>query len=809
MKQLAWCMIVRGVDEEAELLDRCLASLKGHVDKIFIDVNAPKGEKPSRRVLGVCKKYDARTTETVWEDNFVKARAENFARAEDYEFIGWCDADDTVDNPEKLKEVCSIVSPSVDGIYLKYDYAHDGYGNVTVSHYTARIIRNNGTFAWKSSFRDEDVTVHETLNEVRSVGKVINNEVKIIHRSNENRRDQSLVRNIKLLEGMYKRSEDNPDPRILFYLASHYMDSGEWDTAKTLFERYLGMSGWAEERAQAWVYLGDIYKLDDTQKARGCYMRAVAENPSDPNSCVELAELEMKDHLWGKAVEWLKIAVNKKVDQTAVVMRPMEATYRAYKLLAEAYVNMGPKEYENAQEWLTKALKMRPFDPELLRARDQLEVLVHTRNLNDWALRLVTELKKDKEYHKIPLLIENLPESMQDSPLIHSVRNYYTEPQKWPEKSVAIVCGSSALGAWGPWSLNEGIGGSEEAVIQLSEHLRTLGWKVTVYATPGENAGDYQHNEPFIHGPTQREDMTYVSWKHYWEFNGRDTFDVLIGWRDPTLFDKAFKARKRYLWLHDVIDKEELIPQRLDNLEKVIFVSQYHRDLFPVVPDHKAFVSGNGIDPQQFEVKGAESRPQRDPYKVVYMSAHERGQEILQRIWPDVVKAVPKAHLHCYYGWAGYDFVNKDNPERMLWKDRIIQQQKSLPNFTDHGKINHKQVAREFMSAGVWAYPTAFPEVYCITGAKAMMGGAWPVVSDFAAIPEIVPYGDKIKIEELDKDIHVGKWTEELLEEYKQMLIHRLNNPATTQDRFDMAAFAANERSWERTASGWNDEFQA
>ena len=51
--------------------------------------------------------------------------------------------------------------------------------------------------------------------------------------------------------------------------------------------------------------------------------------------------------------------------------------------------------------------------------------------------------------------------------------------------AVAIWCGRSVVGDWGPWSLQEtGIGGSEEAVVRLSRELVRVGWGVTVYATP-------------------------------------------------------------------------------------------------------------------------------------------------------------------------------------------------------------------------------------------------------------------------------------------------------------------------------------
>lgn len=786
--KVALAYIVKGTDDEAELLEQSLKSVAKYVDGIFIDVNAPKGKKASKKVLAVARKYTKKVRETVWEDNFVKARNDNFSRIPaDYDWIMWLDSDDTVDNPKKIREVASIAPENVDGVYICYDYDHDEYGNVTVAHYVARLVRNNGTFAWKSSFADADVTVHETLNEVRSVGKAMNDEFKVIHHSDTFRRDESLARNIKLLEGMYENNTQNPDPRILFYLATHYYDAHMLDRCRTLLERYLTMSGWAEERAQAWVYLGDIYQANnDIPKARGCYTKALAENPSDPSPYVELGELDMKDQLWEKSIEWLEMAVSKKVDPKTVIMRPLENTYRAYKALAEVNIQLGQDGIEKAAKWLKKALELRPYEEELLQAQKLVAELQHTAKLNEALAVIAKELVEQKETYKVLSLLKWLPKTLLESPVVHGIHRTFSKPRLWAPKTVAIMCGPSALGHWGPWSLQEGIGGSEEAVIQLSRQLTTLGYSVTVFATPGPKAGEHDG----------------VQWKHHWEFNPQDSFDVLIGWRSPSMFDHKFSARKKYLWLHDVVETPELTEQRLENIDKIIFVSQYHADLYPEIPDDKKFASGNGIDPEQFnEIVG------RNPKKVIYMSAHERGQDLLQRIWNDVVAEVPDAELHCYYGWAGYDHINRNNPERMEWKARLIQEQKNLKNFTDHGKIGHEEIARTIASAGIWAYPTGFPEVYCITGVKAQAGGAWPVYTNFAALKETVKFGDGIDIEE--NSSHVGEWTEELLEDFKQILIHRLKNPASKEQRQRMIDWAKNNMSWEETARGWDKEFRA
>lgn len=787
-------MIVKGVKDEAPLLDACLKNVSKHVDGIFLDINSPKGKGVNQKVLDVAKKYKADVKQTVWEGNFVKSRNDNFARVpKEYTHILWLDADDTIENPEKIKEVVAI-APKVDGIYIKYDYAHDEYGNVTVSHWVARLVKNNGSFVWKSSFADAEVTVHETLNEVRKVTKAMNEEFWVIHHSSEERRDESLTRNITLLEGMLNSYPKNvaPDPRILYYLATHYIDANRLLEAKDLFEYYLKLSGWAEERSQAWVYLGMIYDaMSDTDKARGCYMHALAENPNDPNPYVELGDLEIRDKLYDKAVYWLDMATEKKQDLTSAIQRPMDSTYRAYKLLSQAHVNIGGKSLQKARKWLTKAQKLRPFDPELESAQEVVDELIEIRDLTKSTNQIISKLRDGKELDKIPAFCDSLPAKMQDNPLVVSARNYYRKPIKHPKNSIAILCGWGPLGNWGPKGLEKGIGGSEEAVIRISRELSDLGYKVTVYGTPGEEAG--------MDGK--------VEYKHYWEFSRKDTFDIFISWRNPELFDEPVKARKSYLWLHDVMDKEEFIEERINNLTKVIFVSQYHRDLYPFIPEEKCLVSGNGITPEDFIE--ADGKYERDPHKIVYMSSHVRGLELIYKVWPKVKKAVPDATLDIFYGWASYVAVNKNNPERMQWKENMQMQEQKLEGVTDHGKIGQGQIVEEIFKAGVWAYPCPFPEVYCITAVKAQAGGAVPVSSNFAALDETVQYGVKLPMKAQDEKTPVGQWADNELEEFGDALIDMLKDTKKQESiRPEMTKWAREEMSWNKTATSWVEDFK-
>jgi glycosyltransferase involved in cell wall biosynthesis len=342
--------------------------------------------------------------------------------------------------------------------------------------------------------------------------------------------------------------------------------------------------------------------------------------------------------------------------------------------------------------------------------------------------------------------------------------------------------GNSPLGIWGPWSLDlGGLGGSEEAVVRLSRELTALGWDVTVYGTPGKKAGD-------IDG---------VHWRQYWEINNKDEFDVLISWRQPSFFDFEWKARKTYLWLHDVVEPEELTPERLERITKIIYVSKYHstREESADVPASKKLASGNGIDPATF--MPYDGKFKRNPHRVIYMSANERGLRILLDIWPDIRAAVPNATLTPFYGWHSFDAINRDNPERMAWKATMVARMKELDGVEESVRIGQDDLVKEMFKAGVWAYPSFFPEVSCITAMKAQAAGCWPVTSTFAALEDNVLAGDRLDMRNFSaKDIV----------RYKEALIHRLKNPPKSSERRALMQQAREHFDWKQVAKQWDGD---
>jgi FkbM family methyltransferase len=189
----------------------------------------------------------------------------------------------------------------------------------------------------------------------------------------------------------------------------------------------------------------------------------------------------------------------------------------------------------------------------------------------------------------------------------------------------------------------------------------------------------------------------------------------------------------------------------------------------------------------------------RNPHRIIYGSSYDRGLEHLLKMWPDIRKEVPDVELHIFYGWNLFDLGYSDNPERMAWKEKINGLM-NQPGITHLGRISHDLVALENKEAGIWAYPTHFGEISCITAMRAQVYGAIPVVIDYGAVHETVQHGVKVKGDIYDP---------ETKEEFKNALIDMLQ-AVTKQEmiREKMVPWAKEKFAWSKVAKQWSGEFK-
>ena len=183
--------------------------------------------------------------------------------------------------------------------------------------------------------------------------------------------------------------------------------------------------------------------------------------------------------------------------------------------------------------------------------------------------------------------------------------------------------------------------------------------------------------------------------------------------------------------------------------------------------------------------------------RVIYTSSYDRGLEHLLKMWPDVVKEVPDAKLHIFYGWQLFDQFHKGNPGSMSWKENM-EKMMEHKGITHHGRVSQADLVSEYEKSGIWAYPTHFGEINCISAIKAQYYGCEPVVVSYAALKETVQYGRRIEGDVYDPSVQL---------KFKEQLIDALTNPMSMEDRRKMRVWAGRYK-WEKVAKTWDTLFK-
>jgi hypothetical protein len=117
---------------------------------------------------------------------------------------------------------------------------------------------------------------------------------------------------------------------------------------------------------------------------------------------------------------------------------------------------------------------------------------------------------------------------------------------------------------------------------------------------------------------------------------------------------------------------------------------------------------------------------------------------------------------------------------------------------TIHGRVSHVELAKAMKKIQVWAYPTQFPEIHCITALKAQEAFCYPVTTNVAALAETVQSGDKLAtrkmyVDEYQQEKFVNKVVAALKE-------GKLGTPVPNTDWSDVA------KQWDSAIEGIRNE---
>ncbi len=363
---------------------------------------------------------------------------------------------------------------------------------------------------------------------------------------------------------------------------------------------------------------------------------------------------------------------------------------------------------------------------------------------------------------------------------------------KYSKPTVIIYSGAS----WERWSYKSleqgGIGGSEVWQINVCRELNKLGYRVISF-------NDSPEKEMWEDG---------IQYLHYGEFSkwcDGNYADYAIISRTTDPLHHPLRAGKIFIMVHDVWLLSARDQLFLDKVDKFCVLSKWHWDFFKghhgIQDESKLALTSNGIDFNRYDNKNIE----RHPYKMFYSSSPDRGLDTLLYLFPFIKEKIPELELHIYYGFNNWEKAVKMR-KNQIEIDRMNKIKKDMeqPGVFYHGRVGQKELAEAQLECSLWAYPTDFEEVFCITAIEAQRARIPVLATNYAALQTTVGdsgilIGNGMKGESYTRDYRL-KFVDECIKvltdkEYRE---HWIEKGLKNTEKY----------SWEQVAKNWKKLFE-
>lgn len=745
----------------------CLASVRDVVDEVVLvddestDDTVLRARAARPDITVITHKDPNRHPTKGWTSDFSVLRNKSFdACAGDA--ILWLDADDVLVHGDVLRKIIEtdfLPNKDLGCINARYNYARDKQGRVTVQQTRYRVIRR-GDYLW-------EYPVHEDLKPRRpnTILDICNAPTWVDHAVRPSD-VPSAERNLWIMLEWEKRGGAMND-RMWQNTASSYSICGRHQEALPYYLK-AAEAGGSNPETDYLTYLrwaNALQQLGRFHEAQERYCKALALFPDRCLPFFALGELSNAMGQPGKAVVWAELGGMVGGDVTGPVYNPQTSQAAPHQIKAGSYMMLG--EVPRACAEYEALAKIYPEDDNIKRALAGTREIIQNHQMYEGLVNAAKLLKTPAERRALfaaaPAMLNTFPEV---------ARALVPEPDGRP--SIAIYCGRAGK-PWGPSSVDEGIGGSEEAVVFLSREMAARGWQVIVYAFPPPKETGLD-----AHG---------VWWTQYSAWDEERPLDVYVGWRQWRGTDPRGKlAKERWLWCHDMIHPEFFSEDMVASWDRILCLTEWHASRLPEHAKAKLVLTKNGLNPD-YLVDGPNKAT-----NFIYASSPDRGLEQLLAVWPKVRDELPKATLDIYYGFTANWLNDEQNVpglrETRLNVERLV---KTTPGVFWHGMVGQMELAHAFARAGFWAYPTSWPETSCITSMKAQAMGCIPVTSRYrdSGVPETTKYD-------------LGPASREgMIRDNPEWMSEWVSALVSAARRTDLDAMRAEMKAWARATFDW------
>lgn len=300
---------------------------------------------------------------------------------------------------------------------------------------------------------------------------------------------------------------------------------------------------------------------------------------------------------------------------------------------------------------------------------------------------------------------------------------------------------------------DRGLGGSESAVILMSQELAELGFSVTVF----NNCIDAQ-SKPGVFDNVVYRDLTELDKPNDFHFDVVISSRTVIPFLHPALWQEFVhynpqrfqqlkeRARFRAVWMHDTFcngdqhlegmlthgDVHEIFTLSDFHTTYVTNADHGHKRMFEVIKN-KVFQTRNGVVNYCDDVDiGA-----KEPNLFVYNASVTKGMlPLVGEIWPKFKQHAPLAKLKVIGGYYRFRENAEPDEQEKTWRELITNPYYESLNIEFTGIIKQSEIAEILCRSSYMVYPGAFPETFGISSLESLTYNTPIITTRFGALEE-------------------------------------------------------------------------
>lgn len=738
---LQLCAIMKN---EEHNLPRFMASFGPLVDKVIItDTGSTDKSVELARSLG------AEVHAFPWIGDFAAARNFSFSHATS-DYIFWADLDDELHNPEMFKLWRETVMGLADYHLATYHYTilknKDGVDYPACSFARERVVKREKQFAW-SYFLHEGIKPQSPLGPVRLDYATT---WSIWHRRTDADLKRDRGRNLALFEGR----QDQLDGRMRFYYAKELFENGFFGLCINNMTQALTLELEPHDRVLAHQYLGYAY-MNMAQKqldfAAGYKDQSLVQNGN---------------RYFGEAI---------KTAMTGIALDPNRA--ELYTIVADSFIKqsifVAAIPFLEAAKGCTPA-NMAGSAGALFTFKDQYSYYP-----------LLQLTKCNAAIGNLPLAVKHCRELMEKHPEAEEPKVLWKELEKMSEfnrvsvvakecDDIVITCPPHTQAF--PWDgeiyRKEFMGGSETAAIEMAENFKKLTGRSVKIFQPRANV-------LISHG------VEYLPVDGLYEYLKKNKPWLHIAWRHAAKLTDAFTI----LWCHDLTTNGA---EHYQNYDYFAALTPFHKGYTQArqgIPEHKFFVTRNGLNPEKFITEPIE----KDPWQFVFSSSPDRGLDRAMRVLDKVREVYPKVKLRVHYG---IEHLHKYGLAAM--QESLGNMMKERASWVEYvGKTNQTDLIKSFKQSAYCVQPSDWIETSMVSAMERLCCGTYQIIRKVGGCVDTLRWASENNMASVvDSDC--------ITESQYQVYIDE-TLAAIKEERYKNVIKDPADYAWEKVAKEWLD----